>query len=193
MRLGITGAVLSLLTATAAFAQSRPQLIPTRDVDVTYRVTQAGRTLEERVRWLAAEQIQRVDSSGPVYMIVDHKTRRLTLVNTARRTVLAMAAPRQSPLDPAGDAAFGNAGQASVVGLPCTQWRMPAGGEKQLCVTDDGVMLRAQDAGTTVAEATMVRYGQADPASFQVPADFQNVPPPAAAPAPPGSGAPPPQ
>jgi hypothetical protein len=194
VRLGLAGAVLGLLAAGEAFAQSRPQLIPTRDVDVTYRVTQAGRTLEERVRWLAAEQIQRVDSSGPVYMIVDHKTRRLTLVNTAKRTVLAMAAPRQSPLDPASDAAaFANAGQASVVGLPCTQWRMSAGGEKQLCVTDDGVMLRAQDAGTTVAEATTVRYGQADPASFQVPTDFQSVPPPAAAQAPPGTGALPPQ
>ena len=193
MRLGVAGAVLSLLAVGEALAQTRPQLIPTRDVDVTYRVTQAGRTIEERVRWLAAEQLQRVDSSGPVYMVVDHKARRLTLVNTAKRTVLAMEAPRRSPLDPDGDAAFTNTGQDSVAGLPCTEWLMAAGGAKQLCVTDDGVMLRVRDAGRTVAEATTVQYGQADPASFQVPTDFQNVPPPAAAPAPPGTGALPPQ
>ena len=37
-------------------------------------------------------------------------------------------APRQSALDPDSDAAFTNAGQASVAGLPCTEWLMPAGG-----------------------------------------------------------------
>jgi hypothetical protein len=189
VRLGVAGAVLSLLAAGAALAQTHPQLIPTRDVDVTYRVTQAGRTVEERVRWLAAEQVQRVDSSGPIYMIVDHKSRRLTLVNIAKRTVLTMDAPRQSALDPDSDAAFTNAGQASVAGLPCTEWLMPAGGAKRLCVTADGVMLRVQDGGSTLAEATAVQYGQSDPASFQVPADFQNMPPPAAAPEPPGAGA----
>lgn len=189
MKLGVAGAILFLLAFGVVLAQTRPQLIPTRDVDVTYRVTQAGRTVEERVRWLAAEQIQRVDSSGPVYMIVDHKAQRLTLVNTAKRTVLAMEAPR-SPLDPDSNAGFANTGRASVAGLPCTEWRMPTGAGKQLCVTDDGVMLRVQDAGTTVAEATTVQYGQADPASFEVPTDFQNVPPPAVAP---GTGALPPQ
>lgn len=193
MRLGVAGAALVLLAFGEALAQPRPQLIPTRDVEVTYRVTKAGRTLEERVRWLAAEQVERVDSSGPVYMIVDHKARRLTLINAAKRTVMAMGAPRQGPLGSDNDAAFTNAGQDSVAGLPCTDWLMATGGAKQLCVTDDGVMLRVRDGGSTVAEATTVQYGQADPATFQVPADFQSVPPPAAAPASPGTGALPPQ
>ena len=181
----------ALLLAGAAAAEAGPQLIPTRDVEITYRVTRAGQTLDERVRWLAADQLERVDATGSVYMLVDHKARRLTLVNDARRAVLEMAVPPGRLLDPETASGYTRAGDSQVAGLPCTTWRLPTGGDavKQLCVTGDGVVLQVQDQGRMVAEATAVDYRAMNPDTFRVPAGYAQAPPPAAAPPPPETGA----
>ncbi|MBV9757704.1 MAG: hypothetical protein JO047_11660 [Alphaproteobacteria bacterium] len=179
------------LLAAAAAADAGPQLIPTRDVEITYRVTRNGRTLDERVRWLAADQLERVDAAGAIYMIVDHKVRRLTLVNDARRAVLEMAVPPGRLLDPEAASRYTRAGDGQVVaGLPCTNWRLPTGDDaaKQLCVTPDGVVLQIQDRGQTIAEATAVDYRAMSPDAFRVPVGYAQAPPPAAAP-PPDTGA----
>lgn len=187
----IVGLLFGAVIAARAAAETGPQLIPTRDVEITYRVTREGRTLAERVRWLAADQLERVDATGSVYMLVDHRARRLTLVNDARRVVLQMEAPRGRLLDPEMAAGYTRAGQGKVAGLPCTNWRLPIGGDavKQVCATDDGVVLQIQDQGQTITEATAVDYRRMDPDAFRVPAGYAQAPPPAAAPPPPDTGA----
>src|SRR5580704_1521737 len=58
-----TTVLASLLIGPLAKAES-PQLLPTRDMDITYDVTLPSQPrVRERVRWLAAEQLERVD--GP--------------------------------------------------------------------------------------------------------------------------------
>ncbi len=190
MRPALAAAALTLFAAGEASAQSRPQFIPLRDVDITYRVTQSGRTLTERVRWLAAAKFERVDPPGPIYMIVDHATHHLWLVDTARRSVLELDAPSRTALQPDESAAFVRAGQAKVAGLSCTEWRVATseGEAKQLCVTADGVLLRAEQAGRPLVRALSVRYGPLKAKAFQVPTDYERAPPPAAAPPPIGSG-----
>jgi hypothetical protein len=188
MNRGIVVLLLGALLAREAVAEAGPQLIPTRDVDITYHVTRDGRTLTERVRWLAADQLERVDAVGSVYMLVDHKARRMTLVNDARRTVLEMEAPRGRLLDPENAAGYTRAGEGRVAGLPCTNWRLPAGADavKQICVTGDGVVLQIQDQGQTVAEATVVDYRPMNRDKFRVPEGYAQTPPAAA---PPDAGA----
>lgn len=183
-------AVPFALAAGEAVAQSQPQLIPTRDVDVTYRVSRAGQELDQRVRWLAAEKLERVDSAGAVYMIVDHKSRRLTLVDPGRKAALEMDAPPQSTLHPDEHAAYTRGNTDMVAGLRCTEWAMApdVGRHQQLCVTDDGVLLRVRDGTDTVVQATSVEYRRLDPATFRLPPAARSVPP-AAAPPPPGTGA----
>jgi hypothetical protein len=188
---GIALLLLGVLFAGTAAAEPGPQLIPTRDVDITYRVTREGRTLSERVRWLAADRLERVDAAGPVYMLVDHKARRLTLVNDDRRAVLEMEVPRGRLLDPESASGYTRAGEGQVAGLACTNWRLPTGGDtvKQICVTGDGVLLQIQDQGQTIVEATVVDYRPVDAGTFRVPAGYAETPPPAAAPSPPDTGA----
>lgn len=176
-----TGALMlvgAALLATVAAAQDRPNTLPTRDVDITYAVTRDGQTLQERTRWLAAGEIQRIDppGGGATYMIMDHQARHVAMVNDATHTVVELTAP-PNPLE-AGGPGFTRQDQATVAGLPCTDWRTQAGDAPAvLCLTADGVLLRLQAAGTTLVEATKVQYGPADPAAFRVPADYRRVTP----------------
>ncbi len=51
---------LSLLGSSPR-AQEQPQLVPTRDVDITYKITRPHQpTVIERVRWSAGEHLERV-------------------------------------------------------------------------------------------------------------------------------------
>jgi hypothetical protein len=59
-------AVLALLLVGPVAGAEKPQLLPTQDVDVTYDVTLPSQPrIRERVRWLAAEQLERVDGAFP--------------------------------------------------------------------------------------------------------------------------------
>jgi hypothetical protein len=84
-----------LLAAPLAFflagapirAEDGPALLPTRDVDATYDVTRPQKPkVRERVRWLAAEHLERVDASGRATTIFDHEAHAITLLTPATRT-----------------------------------------------------------------------------------------------------------
>jgi hypothetical protein len=47
-----------------------------------------------------------------------------------------------------------------------------AGEPSRLCLTDDGVLLRARAGGRTLLSAETVRYGPLDAALFQPPAGY---------------------
>ena len=182
MRATIRAASVMLLAAGAAEAQERPPTVPTRDVDVTYRMGQ-GASMEQRTRWHASEQRMRVDTPTPgVYMIVDYASRRMSLVSDADRGVLELAAkdgvmPGQLPgqaLGQApgrGNAGFERVGTAQVAGLGCTEWRTldSQGAATTACITADGVLLRARQGAQVLAEAARVTYGPLDPGAFRVP------------------------
>lgn len=175
---------VSVLAATAYAEQ--PRLRPTRDVDVTYRaaapgVPQEGPRSEQRVRWQAASQLVRIDppTSG-LYVIIDYVARRMSVVREATKSVIEMAAP-DSMAGVAGNMAghtYVRRGDGNVAGQACTDWEtMDRDNQPTLvCITEDGVLLRASSRGHTLVSAVSVRYVAQDPAAFQVPPDYVRRP-----------------
>lgn len=174
---------LPLLLALPAAAQERPaNVMPTRDVAVTYKVNDAQ---EMQMSWAAGGQRMRMDMpnhQGAV--IVDHAARKALMVMTERKMVMEM------PFDAAAGSAIpspeefakalrGKEGQETIAGYSCTVWRFEQEGQKgNVCLTDDGVPLRTRSEGsqgTNSMVATNVAYGALDPASFSAPAGFQSM------------------
>ncbi len=173
-------AIVAILLAAPALAADRPPTIPLRDVDVTYRIAQpveGGAPLSQRMRWLVATGRLRVDPPSPgLYMIVDYTAKRMSVVKLADRAVLDVPTVAPGlPGAPAGAYAVRDA--AVVAGLPCTNWLTTdaAGQDTLLCLTPDGVMLRASQRGQTLLEAVSVSYGPQDPAAFTPPDGFHHV------------------
>ena len=165
----------------------QPLLRPNRDVDVTYRAAapQAGRAIGQRVRWLAAAQTVRIDPLPTgLHVIIDYAARRMSVVRDATRSVVEMAAPDSLDGMIGGAAAseFVRGGVATVAGLTCTEWQTldrearPA----VVCITNDGVLLRAGTADQVRVSAVAVVYAPQDPAAFRVPADYARHSPSAA-------------
>ena len=171
-------------------------LVPQRDVDVVYRMAPlaigpaAGAAerptdqgLTQRLRWLTVQRRLRVDPpGGATFMIVDYAGRRMQMVEPGPREVIDMPSPPGlGDVAPQG-ARFERLGEDSVAQLRCTNWRTldQSGQATIVCLTQDGVLLRAGRRGAALAEASSVSYGAQDPALFQVPDGFRHVAPPTA-------------
>ena len=93
----------------------------------------------------------------------------------ADKTVIEMAAPDNVTGMPDGAAADAvRRGEDTVAGLACTEWDMTdaAGEAARLCLTADGVLLRARSGGRTLLSAETVQYGPLDADLFRVPAGY---------------------
>jgi hypothetical protein len=187
-------AALVLLTggAAAARAQEKPQLVPTRDVDVTYTMLPGGAgpggaqpndqtPLHQRMRWLAGQQLLRVDPPTPgLYMLVNYRTKHVAMVYTPDKQVMETdTASVGFPGASVAAGSFVRGSEDQVAGLACTNWATKdvAGEPAEVCITADGVMLRAVATGRTLVQATSVTYGPQDPTLFQVPAGYTQVKP----------------
>jgi len=99
----------------------------------------------------------------------------MSTVRTTERAVIETAAPDNVTGMPDGAAAAAvRHGTDEVAGLPCTEWDMrdAAYEAARLCLTDDGVLLRARAGERTLLSAETVVYGPLDAGLFQVPADY---------------------
>jgi hypothetical protein len=175
------GAILALGVAcgTPALAD-QPLLRPDSDVDVTYRAAapqRGGTAVEQRVRWLAASQTMRIDPpAADIHVIIDYAARRMSVVRDATRSVIEMAAPDSMADSLGGGAAasFVRRGEATVVGQPCTEWQTQdrEGHKVLVCVTVDGVLLRAGTPEQVRVTAVSLKYAPQDPGVFRIPADY---------------------
>ncbi len=168
-------ACLCVWGAGPVLATEGPVVQPLHDVDVTYKVPVPGTdntALLQRLRWSASTRRQRVDlpTSGN-WMVLDFVTHRMDMVRDDARTVLDLPAP---PEPPAAAAGFARAGEASVAGLPCTEWRTrdSRGQETIACYTGDGVLLRATAGDRVLMEAVTVHYAAQDAAVFDLPQGY---------------------
>ncbi|MBI0536362.1 DUF4412 domain-containing protein [Roseomonas sp. KE2513] len=188
LRIFVAAAVLAL--PGVAFAQGAPANIrPTRDVAVTYRLggmpgqPNAG-PQEMRMSWSITEGKQRVDPPGGMgWMLIDRRANSAVMVMEPQRMVLTLPADAAAAMsqDAPPNARFTRKGTAQVAGLSCQEWDVAVPqGTSTICVTEDGVMLRAASplpdgSGTSRLEATEVRYGAQDATRFRVPDGFQTM------------------
>jgi hypothetical protein len=172
---------LALFAATPALAQDRPpQMVPTRDVTVTYRLTGAGEGQTMRMHHAAAQGLVRTDIPGGIgWAVVDTRGGTGFMVMEPMRSIIAMPAGQARPGAPSPTARFARGGTARIAGLDCTLWNVEDQGRSgQLCFTADGVMLRGTGAAGGQQggiEATEVRFGAVDPALFQRPQGYQEM------------------
>jgi hypothetical protein len=181
MKKTLAAALIAALPV-AAQAQDRPQIFPTRDVAVTYRVAGQGQAAELTILWSAAQRLMRMNMpQGMGYMVADHQAQRGFMVMEQMRMIMdvpmAQAAGMQRDFE---NARFTRGGQEKIAGHDCTVWRyQSASGQGEACVTNDGVMLRgqgsAQGAGAGRMEATRVVYTPQDAGLFRRPQGYQTM------------------
>ena len=112
-------------------AEERPRLVPSRDVDVRYDVTRPQQPrVRERVRWLAGEGLERVDSSGRSTSIFERDAHAVTLLTPATRTFRKLDHVPRRPVEPEPGAVLARGADATVAGLSCTDWSWIEDGEK---------------------------------------------------------------
>ena len=170
-----SASMLALLLAAAPIrAEDAPVLLPNRDADVAYDVARPQKPkIRERVRWLAAEHLERVDASGRATTIFDHEAHTITLLTPANRTFRRLDQVARRPLEPQPGAALGRGAEAVVAGFPCTDWSWTEDAAKHtVCATADGVILRLIVDGQTFIEARSVKYGSQKDDLFRVPANY---------------------
>ncbi len=178
-------ALLAFLpVAFGAAAQQQPVLIPSRDVDIVYMMVQAdargARVVEERMRWAAGTGMLRVDPPTPgMWVVVDTRAKRMATVRDGERSVLEIDSTQAMPA-PAPGAAFENSGTDTVAGTPCTEWqtRDATGTPTLVCITADGVLLRAIATGRVLVEALHLAYVPQDAAVFRIPEGYRRIDPP---------------
>ncbi len=169
-----TAAVALLAGAPPLWAEEQPQLSPTRDVDITYKLTRPHQpTFTERVRWSAAAGLERIDGPRRSTSIFDRKANVVTLLNGASRTYRKLEGTPRQPMEPEKGAALQRGGEAVVAGLPCVEWSWTEDIETHtICVTPDGVLLRLVVDSKTVMQARSVSYRRQPPELFQVPTNY---------------------
>ncbi|MFN6955215.1 MAG: hypothetical protein ACK4PG_10520 [Acetobacteraceae bacterium] len=175
MKHAALAAALSLALAAPAIAQTAPQVTPTRDVTVTYRVTGAGPVQTMRWSWLTGQQLMRMDVEGnPGWLLINLRDESALVVMDQQR--MAMRVPREQaamlgPNALRDQARFTRTGTATVAGVAYTMWRIEEPqGDGEACITGGGVLPRGRGrAGQGDLEATEVRYGAQDAARFRVP------------------------
>ncbi len=163
-------------SAPEAAPAGAPRLMPTRDVAVIYRTEQGDHSLEQRVRWSAAEQRMRIDPPTPgLFVLIDYAAHRMELVRERDHSVLELAAPASVPgLGAQRSGAYERRGTEVIAGLACTDWRSRdlAGRDTRICATDDGVVLKVWQGDRALATASEVRYVPQEAALFRAPAGY---------------------
>jgi len=175
---------LLLLTPIVAWADPRPATVPTRDVDVTYEMLRPNGTggeqlLTERMRWDVAHGRMRVDPpTTGVYVLLDMQSHRMLAVREAEHDYVDMKSGDATTMPGVGrNAPFHRLGTGTVAGVGCVEWdtRDSSGQPVLVCLTSDGVLLRARDVSHTLIEARRVTYAPAEPGTFDPPSGFQRV------------------
>lgn len=164
-----------LLAGSPIRADEAPQLLPTRDVDITYDVTRPQQPkIRERVRWLADEHLERVDGPDKSTTIFDRRTHEITLLVPANHTYRKLDGVARRPPEPAAGAELKRGDDAVVAGMHCTDWSWTGDDVvvRAACITPDGVMLRLVVDGNTIMQARSVHYAPQRAELFQVPPDY---------------------
>ena len=168
---------LSMVTAAISLRaqEHSPQLAPSRDVDITYRITRPDqRTVTDRRRWLASQHLRRVDASDGSATIFDLTRGELTLLNASNRTYRTLQGAATRRMSPPEGVTLKRGGEFAIAGVACIDWSWMEGAEMHsACLTSDGVLLRLVIDGVVVAEASSVLYAPQPADLFVVPPGYE--------------------
>ena len=95
-------AALALLLAGSPVRAEEPQpLLPTRDVDISYRSTRPNQPkIVERRRWSASDRLVRSEGPDKSTTLYDRDAHEITIINPKNRTYLKLEGSLRQPLDP---------------------------------------------------------------------------------------------
>lgn len=177
MRYVLLVMALAVVTARTPLRaeESQPQVLPTRDVDISYLFTRPNQPpIIERRRWLASEHLQRIDGPDRASTIFDRDKGEFTLLNPANHTFRKFEGAPRMPMAPHRGTALKRGGEAVVAGLHCIDWSWTDDSETHtVCLTPDGVLLRVVIDGKTIMQARSVSYRAQRPELFQVPSNYE--------------------
>ena len=175
-RFALTSAFALLLAASPLGAEepTTPPVLPTRDVDITYRSTPLDQpTIVEHRRWSASARLVRSEGPDKSTTLYDRDAHEITIINPKNRTYLKLEGSLRQPMDPEKGEPLKRGGESVIAGLHCTEWSWIQDAEtRTVCLTPDGVMLRLVVDGKTVMQALSVKYGRQPPELFRVPPDY---------------------
>jgi hypothetical protein len=116
-----------------------------------------------------------------LHVIIDYVARRMSVVRDATRSMVEMAPPGNMADMTGGSAtaSFVRRGEATVAGRVCTEWqtRDCAGRPALVCITGDGVLLRAGTSEQVQVSAISVEFAPQHSALFRVPSDYVRLAP----------------
>ena len=180
--------VLALLAVTApARADNPPMIHPSRDVAVEYRSNgtsqgpAAAPGAAVTMRFSSKSGRIRIDgASGRGYAILDPDAGKMTMVMQERHMYVERPAdPGMISMFRATNQSFKKTGSDTIAGVACTIYAATFNEHSgQVCLTNDGVMLRARSADPDrqrELEAVTVNYGDQPAALFEVPAGYQKL------------------
>jgi hypothetical protein len=174
------------IAGSAAMAQERPQLVPVKDVDISYKISRPNQpAIIERRRWLAAENLERVDGPDKSTTIFDRNKGEIILLNTAKRTFRKLEGKGRRPPEPGAGVVLRRGGDVVIAGLHCAEWTWTEDTEiHTVCVTPEGALLRLVIDGRAIIEARSVHFAQQKAELFQVPPNYSPALAPEGAPEP---------
>jgi hypothetical protein len=167
-------ALALLLIGSPTSAEEQPQRMPMRDVDISYKITRPNHPpITERVRWSAAEHLQRIDGPNRSSSIFNHNGNEVTLLNGANHTYRKLEGAPRSPIESELGVLLKRDAESIVAGFRCIDWSWIEDVETHTaCLTPDGVLLRLVVDGKTTVEARTVTYHQQPPELFEVPKNY---------------------
>jgi hypothetical protein len=175
-----------MVAGLPAVAQERPPFVPTKDVDISYKVTRPSQpAIIERRRWLAGEHLERVDGPDKSTTIFDRNKNEITLLNAANRTFRKLEGKGRRPPEPETGVKLTRGAELVVAGLHCVEWTWTQDTETHtVCATPEGVLLRIVIDGRTVIEARSVHFAAQAAKLFEVPPSYSPALAPEGAPEP---------
>ncbi len=168
-----------------AYAQEeRPLFMPNRDVTVVYAVQPENSPLvqKRKIYFSGDKKIFRIDGPDNIGLtIIDPGKQIATVIsNKSRIYTIIPSKSGKGGIFLDDSLHFKEKGSKRIIGILCHQWEVQGPkGNSEVCVTDDGVILRQE--GTDIdgidgkTEALSVQYNPLPVSIFQIPAGYQQV------------------
>lgn len=182
----ISGIIISpaVQAQTKQKAGSKPLFMPTRDVTVVYAVQPENSPLVQtrKIYFSGGGKLLRIDGPNDIGMtIVNSETKTaIVIANKPRIYTVVPSKSDKSGLFLDGNMKFVKKGTERIAGILCRKWKATGTkGDSEVCITDDGVLLKQDGADPDGQEgktqAISVNYDALPISIFQVPVGFQQV------------------